>query len=529
MFLAHALARLSSALAVLCCLTSLALAQKSGGTLNLIVQPEPQTINLGINRLGPTSFVGSKIYEGLITFTPKLEPKPALAESWSISPDGLTYTFNLRKGVTWHDGKPFTSADALFSFQKFLPAVFFRSKLVLSEAESITAPDEHTIVFKLKAPFPGFMQIFEATGGTIMPAHLYEGVTDFRNAPANQQFIGTGPFKVGEWRRGSFVRLVKNDNYWDKGKPYLKEIYFHIIPDANSRSIAFETGKVDVLRAGDVENFDISRLASEPGVELTEAGWEFLQPIGYLHLNNRRKPFSDVRARQAVAHAIDRKFIIETIFGGFGREINGPFYSSKPYRDASAETKYEFDVEKAKKLLDEAGLKPGPGGIRAEVELVPLPYGEMWQRQAEYVREALGAVGIKANIASVDVAGWSQRLTTFNYDIGHNFLYTFGDASIGINQTYLSVKGDNTGTTGGNVHGYSNAEVDDILVKAAHENDPETRAKLYSRFQQIVTKELPLLWTHEMVFPTVFRKKVRNLTLTGLGTNENFADVWIDQ
>lgn len=529
MFLTRLLGR-SAALAVaLSTFASVAHAQKSGGTLNLIVQPEPPTINLGINRLGPTSFVGSKVYEGLITFTPKLEPKPALAESWTISPDGLTYTFNLRKGVTWHDGKPFTSKDALFSFQKFLPAVFFRSKLVLSEAESITAPDDHTIVFKLKEPFPGFMQIFEVTGGTIMPAHLYEGVTDYRNAPANQQFIGTGPFKVGEWRRGSFIRLVKNENYWDKGKPYLNDIYYHVIPDANSRSIAFETGKVDVLRAGDVENFDIKRLASEPNVEITEAGWEFLQPIGYLHLNNRRKPFSDVRVRQAVAHAIDRKFIIETIYAGFGREINGPFYSAKPYRDTSVETKYEYNPEKAKKLLDDAGLKAGAGGVRAEVELVPLPYGEMWQRLAEYVREALGAVGIKANIASVDVPGWSQRLTTFNYDIGHNFVYTFGDASIGINQTYVTVKGDNAGSTGSNVHGYSNAEVDEILVKAAHENDPAVRAKLYSRFQQIATRELPLIWTHEMVFPTIFRKKVKNLTLTGLGTNENFADVWIDR
>jgi peptide/nickel transport system substrate-binding protein len=120
-------------------------------------------------------------------------------------------------------------------------------------------------------------------------------------------------------------------------------------------------------------------------------------------------------------------------------------------------------------------------------------------------------------------------MTTFNYDVGHNFVYTFGDASIGINQTYLTVNGDNTGTTGGNVQGYSNAEVDDILVKAAHENDPAARAKLYSRFQAIVTKEVPMVWTHEMVFPTIYRKKVHNLTSTGLGTNENFADVWVDR
>lgn len=504
-------------------------AQKPGGTLNMIVQPEPPTINLGANKLGPSSFVGSKIYEGLITLSPKLEPIPMLAESWTISPDGLTYTFNLRKGVTWHDGKPFTSADVLFSFKEYLPAVFFRTRQVMGQVEDISAPDESTVVFRLKKPFPAFMLIFEATGGTIMPRHLYEGVSDFRTAPANNNFVGTGPFKFKEWRKGSFIHLVKNPDYWDKGKPYLNEIYFHIVPDANGRAIAFETGKVDVLRGGDVENFDIKRLAAEPGTTLSEDGWQFLDPLALLNINVLNKPLDDVRFRRAIAHALDTGFIIDTIFAGFGRQVSGPLTYRHRFKDESVETKLAYDPAKAKALLDEMGLKPGPGGVRAEIRLLPLPYGETWQRLAEYTRERLGSVGIKANIVATDVPGWFQRITSRDYDIAYNFVYLLGDPAIGVNQTYLTNKGDNAGSSAANVMGYSNPRVDELLGAAANENDPAARARLYAEFQKIVSAEVPAVWTHQMAFPTIYRTRVKNLLSTGLGANENFANVWIDK
>ena len=188
-----------------------------GGRLNLVVQPEPPLLNLGVNKLGPTSFVGGKIYEGLITLSPDLKPLPRLAESWTVSPDSTTYVFKLRKDVTWHDGKPFPADDVIFSFTKFLPATTPRTGMVLGLTESITALDSPTVEFKFKKPFPALMMVLEATGGTIMPAHLYEGVEDFRTAPANNTIVGTGPFKVKEWRKGSYIHLVRNDNYWEAG------------------------------------------------------------------------------------------------------------------------------------------------------------------------------------------------------------------------------------------------------------------------------------------------------------------------
>ncbi|PYE32207.1 peptide/nickel transport system substrate-binding protein [Rhizobium sp. PP-CC-3G-465] len=502
-----------------------ALSAEKGGTLHLIVQPEPISLNPGINRLGPATFVGNKIYDSLLGYSATdIAPIPRLAESWTTSPDGKTYTFKLRHGVTWHDGEPFTSKDVAFSIGDFLPVQHARSKDVRAEIAGIETPDAFTVVFTLKAPYPAFLHTLNVA---IVPAHKYVGVTDFRSAPANGEFIGTGPFKFKEWKKGSTIRLVRNETYWDAGKPYLDEIDFQVVPDANSRAIAFETGQVDVLRSGDVENFDIPRLAALDSVKISEAGWEFLQPIGYVHINNRNPILANQKVRQAIVQSIDRDFIINTIFAGYGKPSNGPFSRLSSYKDTSVETVYPFDPKKAATLLDEAGYKADADGTRFTLRLVPLPYGELWSRQAEYLREALGAVGIKVEIASVDVAGWFKRLTTFDYDIAQNFVYTTADPGIGILYGYRTVQGDNAGSTGGNVNGYSNPEIDALLEQGAHEADDAKRRQIYSKVQQILSRDVPMVWTHDIVFPTLYHDKVQDLITTALGTDDNFAAVWL--
>jgi len=509
-------------------LTEQVLAQSphAGGTLNLIVNPEPPSINLGASKLGPSSFVGSKLYEGLISLAPDLTPIPRLAQSWDISPDGKTYTFHLRPNVRWHDGAPFSAADVVFSFRDYLPATFARTRLIMERVEAIEASDDLTVIFRLKAPYPAFLLIFEATGGTIMPRHLYEGVDDYRTTPVNNILIGTGPFKFSEWRRGAYIKLVKNTDYWEPGKPWIDTLFFHIVPDAVGRTIAFESGRVDAIRAGDVENFEIARLAAVPGVQLSEAGWEFLLPVGFLNMNLRNKPIDDLRFRQAVAHAIDRQFIIKNIFAGFGRVVHGAFPAGYPFRDVAVETQYLYDPARARALLDDMGLVPDASGTRVSLRLLPLPYGETWQRLAEYTRERLNAVGIKTALVATDVPGWFARLSSGDFDLAYNFVYLLGDPAIGVNQTYLSTNQLNRGSAA-NVDGYANPQVDALLLAAEQETNPEQRAVLYAQVQKILSHDLPILWTHQMVMPTLYRDKVRQLISTGLGMNENFADVWL--
>lgn len=498
----------------------------SGGALNLMVQPEPPTLNLGVNKLGPTSFVGSKIYESLVTLSHELKPIPRLAESWEVSDDGLNYKFNLRKNVKWHDGQPFTSDDVVFSFTKFLPTTTPRTKNIMLDVESINAIDDYTVEFKLKRPFPALFMILESTGGTIMPKHLYEGVDEYLTTPVNNTIVGTGPFKLKEWQKGSHIHLVKNDDYWDEGKPYLDELFFHIVPDANSRSIAFESGKVDVIRAGDVENFEINQLAELPNVEITNKGWEYFDPIAELHINLRNKPMDDLRFRQALSHAIDRNFIINNIFFGFGRELNSPFSDGYKYKNTDFDTKYEYSPEKAKALLDEMGLKPDSNGVRVELRLLPLPYGETWQRLGEFVREQLNKVGIKANIVATDVPGWYQRLVGGDFDLGFNYVYQLGDPAIVMSETFVTADGPAVSTLG-NLGGYSNKSIDQVMLDARHMQSDSDRQSAYNEIQKVLSKELPILWLHQMDMPTLYQKKIQNLITTGLGMNENFADVWI--
>src|SRR5690606_235378 len=283
---------------------------------------------------------------------------------------------------------------------------------------------------------------------------------------------------------------------------------------------------IDRIRTGDVENFEILRLAENPSVELTKAGWEYYDPIAYLHINMRNKPMDDVRFRQALAHAIDRNFIIETIFNGFGRKINGAFSNDSPFKDTSVETEFAFDPAKARALLDEMGLKPDANGVRAELRLLPLPYGETWQRLAEFVREQLQDVGIKTQLVATDVPGWFQRITKGDFDLAFNYVYQLGDPAILMSQTYMSEFQFN-GSTASNLGGYENAELDEKFRQAQSEGDPEKRRALYSEIQKTLSHDVPILWLHQMVMPTLYHKRVQNLVTTGMGMNENFADVWL--
>ena len=297
-------------------------------------------------------------------------------------------------------------------------------------------------MFTLKQPFGPFLGIFEVGSMPMIPKHIYEG-TDFKTNPANNTPIGTGPFMFKEWQKGSFIRLVKNPNYYIKGKPNLDEIYWHVIPDAAARSVAFETGKVDVLPGGSVENFDVPRLSKLKNVCVTGAGWEFFSPHSWLWLNNRSGPTANKKFRQAVMFAIDRNFAKDVIWNGLGKVATGPSGSAiKYYTDAV--TKYDFNPAKAKALLKEAGYNG------EKVRLLPLPYGETWQRWAEAVKQNLQDVGINVEMVATDVPGWNQKTSDWDYDIAFTYLYQYGDPALGVSRNYVTsqiVKGNRRSTT----------------------------------------------------------------------------------
>jgi peptide/nickel transport system substrate-binding protein len=211
----------------------------------MLVQPEPPTLASYISTSGPIGQVTSKIFDGLLEYDFSLKPIPGLAESWKVSPDGKTITFTLQKGVKFHDGKPFTSADVKFSVLEVLKKVHPRGPATFREVTEIDTPDAHTAVFRLGGPAPYLLMALSGYESPMLPKHLYEGqdikASKYANAP-----VGTGPFKFVEWQRGQFIRLDRNPDYWKSGRPYLDRIVARFVADSATRTATIEKGEAHV-------------------------------------------------------------------------------------------------------------------------------------------------------------------------------------------------------------------------------------------------------------------------------------------
>ena len=502
-------------------LASAALAQEpaAGGTLHVVVNPEPPMLMQGLNQNGPTNMIAGNIYESLLRFSPELEPQPSLAKSWEVSEDGLTYTFTLREGVTWHDGEPFTADDVVFTLDTFLREVHPRWRPIANaQVESIAAPDERTVEIRLKRPFGPLLFTQEVASAPIVPRHLYEG-TDFAANEMNDTPIGTGPFRFEGWERGSYVHLVRNEDYWMEGRPYLDEVYVQFIPDAAARAVSFENDQVHVLTGGAVDNFDVERLSQDDDVCVTTAGWEMFAPHAWITVNHREGILGDQQFRQGLMHAIDREFGRDVVWNGYGQLPTGPISSKTRFYDPDVPT-YDYDPERARELIEASGYEG------ETIEFLALPYGETWTRWAEAIRQNLSDVGVNLEIVSTDVPGWTQRTSNFDFDLTFNFLYQLGDPAIGVARSYIT-ENIVQGNPFGNVGGYSNEEADRLFAAAANAPTDEARQALYSEVQALLADDLPVLWLLEMEYPTIHDCAVRDFPTTAIGINDGLRDAWM--
>jgi peptide/nickel transport system substrate-binding protein len=287
------------------------------GTVVAAIDNDPPTLNPGISTDYATGEIAAKIYESLVWLDIESTPQPSLATSWDAAPDGRTYSFKLRQGVTWHDGKPFTAADVKFTFEEVLGKLHPRMAAVLKSLGAvIETPDDHTAVFRLQrgyAPFLVQMTVFDAP---ILPKHLFEG-TNIPAAPASQAPVGTGPFKFQEWNRGANIRLTRNENYWDKPKPYLAEVVFQIVPQAANRSAGLQTGELDVVSDFYMPKPDLPRLMRDASLQNRQG--INIPAIWFAMFNTTSPVFAQKEARQAVAMAVDRPRLVKQVMNGIAR------------------------------------------------------------------------------------------------------------------------------------------------------------------------------------------------------------------
>ena len=507
-------------------------AQKRGGTLVMLVQPEPPTLASYVSTSGPIGQVTGKVYEGLLEYDFNLKPIPGLAESWKVSPDGRTITFTLQKGVKFHDGKAFTSADVKFSVLEVLKKNHPRGPATFREVTEIDTPDAQTAIFRLATPAPYLLMALSGYESPMLPKHLFEG-TDVKASKYANAPVGTGPFKFVEWQRGQFIRLDRNPDYWKKGRPYLDRIVARFVADSATRTAAMEKGEAHVGGFAAIPWSDVKTLAKLPTIETTTRGYEMSSPIVQLDFNTRKAPFDNVKVRQAVSYAVNRKAVIESVWFGWGKPATGPISSNFApvgfYTPDVRNYNVPNGIEIANRMLDEAGFKRGAGGVRFEIVHDLTPYGEEWQRYGEYVQQVLAETGIKVTLRYEDVATWLKRLyTDYDFQLSSNWIQGLADPVIGVHRLYHS-KQIRQGTVFVNETAWSSPRTDQLMDQATVELDGKKRAALYHEFQKLVVEAAPLVWVHELQFVTVYNKQFKDLVTSPLGLYASFDRAYQDK
>lgn len=494
---------------------TLAQETKLGGTFIFALSGDPTHLNPGISGSMPITFTGMNIYNQLIQWGENVEPVPQLAESWTISEDGLAYTFNIVRNATWHDGKPLTSEDVKVSYEEVIIFHSSTGPILKTYLDSIETPDDYTVTFRLKTVFSPFMFVFGAPFGCVLPAHLYKG-TDVLNNPHNNDPIGTGPFKFVEWVKGDHITLERNENYWKKDKPYLDRIVFKIIPESATRVLAMENHEID---------YDLQWPSSAwqevfSGVDIVKRNQ--FQALGLFLIFNLDHPIlSDVRVRQAFRYAVDPDVVVQGATFGSWNRFKTHFHSGvswviKPDMDIYEDSP---NVEKANQLLDEAGYPKGPDGVRFTVELMMLAGRYEHQKTGEVVRDQMKAVGVDVQLAPTEYATYFEIRDKEEFDMITSIMGTGPDLNIGAARLYVSYYFH------AQLWNYNNSKVDQLFEQAVAEIDREKAKLLWYECQDILAEDMPMLPLLEQTWVVAYSQDFVGLPTCG-SLEEPLDSVW---
>lgn len=496
---------------------------KKGGTLVSVLGSNVRNLNSAVQSGIVTGFPGAQLFASPLRYDENWDPQPYLAESWEVSEDGLTVTLNLRKNAKFHDGVPITSEDVAFSVDVIKNNHPFKS--MFAPVERVETPDPYTAVLKLSKPHPALMLAMSGQLMSIIPKHIYGDVpiNEVKTHPRNNaDVVGSGPFKLVEFKNGEHVILERFDDFFMDGRPYLDRIVLRIITDPAARAIAYENGELDM---GAFESLPriINRLKEVDGLTVTPEGYGGIGPLDWLAMNTTKGPLRDVRVRKAIAYAVDKKFIHNALMQGTAADSTSGIHPDSPFY--AAQDGYDLDLDKANALLDEAGF-PMQGGKRFDLT---IDFG--WpgvKPQVEYVKAALKKVGIEVEVrSSADFPTWAKKMGTMDFDMSWDTVFNWGDPVIGVHRTY-----DSTNIAKGvwsNTQGYANARVDELASMAAVESDPEKRKALYAEYQQIIADELPVYHINTLPYHTVYSDKVRNPPLGIWATSSPLDLVYLEE
>ncbi len=544
-----------------------AAANRYGGTLVLATSSDPKTFNDIVSTDANSGAITAMLFEGLTTADPfTLKVIPHLAESWTVSPDGKQWTFYLRKDVLWFDGAPFSADDVVFTFNDLIynPDIPSPSKDVLTidgKPFVVEKIDQYTVRFTLPVKFAPFLR---AMSQTILPRHcLLDAVRQKKfsftwgiDTPPSR-IIGTGPFMLSEYHPGERLVFKRNPHYWKRSSqgealPYLDKVIFLIIPDPQAQLLKFIDGELDAVSVQGQDYPLLEPLEARKNFHIYDAGPDF--GTNFLAFNqnpginpNTRKPFVDpvklswftnLEFRRAIAHAIDKKKIVEILNNGFGLPQNGPMSPSSGFFYDPDVRVYDYNLEKARSILEQAGFKytngsrtlEGPEGHPVEFNLYTADAGGAAHLQmAAIIRSDMERLGMKVNLVPVEFNTLVNKLmASFDWDA----------VMVGLTGGVEPHFGQNVWRSSGGLHLWDphqdkpatawEKRIDEIFDRGAQELDEAKRKVLYDEFQRIVADELPVIYTVLNTDMYAVRNKFGNLkpTVNG-GAFHNIEEIYI--
>jgi peptide/nickel transport system substrate-binding protein len=462
-------------------------APKAGGIL-LVMQREdpPQGFSIHETSTISTVWPGMPCFNNLVLFDPLKKQESLdtiigeLAEKWSWQDSGRNLVFFLRKNVKWHDGQPFTSKDVKYTFDMVREAPDAVGKLRINprkdwyvNVEAIEAPDAHTVVFRLKRPQPSLLLMLASGYSPVYAAHV--PVANYRTG-----CVGTGPFRLKEWKKGEYVDYVKNADYFVPGRPYLDGLRYIPIPERGTKFAALQAGRLDVSFPGDESKTIAEQVTrAEPRIKLTIAAQNVNDN---LLLNATKPPFNDVRVRRAFSLAIDRRAVIQAVHQG--GSLPGASMAPKPYgvwglleKDLNQLPGYgkpEDDKAKAKKLLAEAGFGPqNPLKLEMVTRAIPI-YLDI----SAFVINELKQVGVEATLKQIETAQWHPLATRKEYLASPNL------TGIGPDDPDANFYENFACGSPRNYSGYCNESVMKLIDQQSQEQDPKKRLALVADIQR---------------------------------------------
>ena len=483
---------------------------KYGGTLSLGLEGDLEGLDPHLTKLGWT-IVGAveQVYSTLTIHDDSLSPQAGLAESWDVSGDGKTYTFNLRKGVKFHNGRELEASDVKFSLERLtnpdIPAPYGS---FLEPVQTVEAPEKRKVVITLSEPNASLLVNLSIPTMAVVPKEEVESRGDL-----NDFMSGSGPFKFKERTPGSRLLLEKNSDYYIDGRPYIDELAVLILSDETARTAALRTGDVDMI--DNVPFKDVASLQGDSSISVL--GGPSLNYTSWL-VNVKKEPFDDVKVRQALAWGLNRQEVVDKGFDGLGRPLEGTALIP-PYWAGSDKKIYGTDYDKAKQLLAEAGF---PDGFKMELltsveAFYQTPISEV--SQAEWRK-----IGIDADIVVKDIGTALDDWVAGNYDVfairwwGADFVDPDGGLT-----PQISCGGSFNFTF------YCNESLDSILDQARVTSDVGERKRLYENAMTLFAEEAPYIHLLSLDRYAAVRSYVKGYRAMVSASNQTLKDVWLDK